>query len=470
MFEQLRARFTQANQEHVFRFWDVLTSQQQARFAAQLESVDLDLLARLYHQAQTATTNWANLATQAQSPPSVTLADQADPQLRKQAIEVGQQALRAGKVGMILVAGGQGSRLGFDQPKGMFPIAPLSKRTLFRVLIDGLQARAAHYRTRIPLYVMTSPATDQATREHFFEQLNFGLPDGDLQVFCQGTMPAVEADSGRLMLSSPGELFLSPDGHGGMLQAFETSGCMEDARNRGIECLFYCQVDNPLVQLCDPLLIGLHLLRQAEVTTQVIRKSHPLQKVGNVIGVGDRLEVIEYSDLPEELATQQLPDGSLRFWAGNIAVHVFQRQFLENSAMQISASGTGLPFHVAKKKVPFVDDDGRTVQPTLDNAYKFERFIFDLLPMASQAIVVEVDAAEGFAAVKNAESAATETAATTQAAMIAQQVRWLQAAGVEVAPGVRVEIHPAVAHDPESVRQHFAGTAPIKNEVYFCRT
>jgi UDP-N-acetylglucosamine/UDP-N-acetylgalactosamine diphosphorylase len=469
MFEPLRQRFAIANQGHVFRFWDQLIPEQQTRFAEQLDQVDLELLARLYQQAQAAGTNWADLASQAQSPPSVTLDDQADPGLRQQAIELGEQALRDGKVGMILVAGGQGSRLGFDLPKGMFPIAPLSKRTLFRMLIDGLQARAAHYRTRIPLYVMTSPATDAATRQHFQEQANFGLPDGDLQVFCQGTMPAVEAESGRLMLGGPGELFLSPDGHGGMLQAFQNSGCLANAARRGIECLFYCQVDNPLVQLCDPLLVGLHFLRQSEVTTQVIRKSHPLQKVGNVIGLGNRLEVIEYSDLPEELARQQMPDGSLRFWAGNIAVHVFQRHFLEQAARQISESGTGLPFHVAKKKVPMLDEQGRLVQPVKDNAYKFERFIFDLLPMAARAIVVEVDAAEGFAAVKNGEGAATETAATTQAAIVAQHVRWLQAAGVEVAPGVRVEIHPAIAHDQETVRQHFTGKGPIEKDTYFDR-
>jgi len=467
MYEQLRQRFSAANQSHVFQFWEQLNEEQQTRFAEQLAGVDLDLLARLYGLAKTTQTNWSDLATKAQSPPSVTLAEQADPVLRQKAVSLGEQALRAGKVGVVLVAGGQGSRLGFEQPKGMFPIGPLSQRTLFCMLIDVLKARAAYYQTRIPMFVMTSPATDQMTRRHFEEQQNFGLPDGDLQVFCQGTMPAVAADSGRLMLSAPGELFLSPDGHGGMLQAMQTSGCLANAQQRGIECLFYCQVDNPLVQLCDPLLIGLHVLRQAEVTTQVIRKSHPLQKVGNVVGLGERLEVIEYSDLPEELARQQLPDGSLRFWAGNIAVHVFQRAFLERAAQQISESGTGLPFHIAKKKVPFIDQHGDLIQPPTENAYKFERFIFDLLPMAQRAIVVEVDAAEGFAAVKNADGAASETAATTQAAIVAQQVRWLKGAGVDVAPGVRVEIHPAVAHDQETVRQKFANCGPINRDTYF---
>jgi UDP-N-acetylglucosamine/UDP-N-acetylgalactosamine diphosphorylase len=467
MYDEVKSRLVAAGQSHVLRYWEQLNLAQQARFATQLGNIDFELLERLYRQAKVNAADWSALATRAKSPPAVTLAEQANPTLRKDALGLGEQALRDGKLGIILVAGGQGSRLGFDHPKGMFPIGPLSKRTLFQMLIDLVKARADHYRTRIPLYVMTSPATDLATRQHFQEQANYGLPAGDLQVFCQGTMPAVDAETGQLLLSGPGELFLSPDGHGGMLQALEVSGCLSDARERGIENFFYCQVDNPLVQLCDPLLVGLHLSRQAEVTTQVIRKSHPLQKVGNVIGVDDRLEVIEYSDLPEDLARQQLADGSLRFWAGNIAVHVFQRAFLERAARQISASGAGLPFHVAKKKVPYLGQDGSHVQPDQENAYKFERFIFDLLPIATRAIVVEVEAAEGFAAVKNADSATTETAATTQAAIVAQQIRWLRAAGVEVTPGVRVEIHPAVAHDCETVRRRFAGAGPVVQDSYF---
>ncbi|MBL8891895.1 MAG: UTP--glucose-1-phosphate uridylyltransferase [Planctomycetaceae bacterium] len=468
MLKQLEMRLASFNQHHVLRFWAELDLEQQQQLARQLERVDLELMAKLFQKTRE-TTDWSGLAKRANSPPSVTLANQAEPKLRREAIAVGEQALRAGKVGAILVAGGQGSRLGFEHPKGMFPIGPLSKRTLFRMLIDLLKARAAHHQTRIPLFVMTSPATDQATRLHFADELNFDLPSEDLRVFCQGTMPAVDAATGQLLLASPSELFLSPDGHGGMLQAFHESGCLNEARVRGIEYLFYCQVDNPIVQLCDPLVIGLHLRNQADVTTQAIRKSHPLQKVGNIVSVGDRLEVIEYSDLPEELAHERLPDGSLRIWAGNIAVHVFSLSFLEQAARNVTSTGSGLPFHVAKKKVPFVDEHGRLVQPATENAFKFERFIFDLLPMAKRAMVVEVDAAEGFAAVKNPDSSPTESPTTTQAAIMAQQIRWLKSAGVEVANGVRVEIHPSVAHDAETVRQHFTGSGPITKDSYFVR-
>jgi len=333
------------------------------------------------------------------------------------------------------------------------------------MLCDVAQARAKHYSTRIPLYLMTSPATDDATRTSAEQYNYFGVPADDFKIFCQGTLPAVDL-SGRLLLSEAGQLFLSPDGHGGMLQAFQQSGCLEDACQRGLECLFYCQVDNPLAQVCDPLLIGLHLLKNAEVTTQVIRKASPLQKVGNVIGVGDRLEVIEYSDLPDELAHQTLPDGSLRFWAGNIAVHVFQLNFLAEAARKTQAMDGGLPFHIAKKKVPFLNSDGQIESPESENAYKFERFIFDLLPLAKNAIVVEVDASEGFAAVKNAEGAAGETPSTTKAALVALHKRWLTGAGVEVAESAAVEIHPSVAHDPETVKQRLATLAPITHDLY----
>jgi len=466
MLAQLDETLHQHAQTHLLQGWEHLSADQQQAFATQLSSIDFPQLRGLYRGANQPAKDWADLAARAQSPPAVTLEQQRQGDLAAQATAWGEQALRDGQVGLIVVAGGQGSRLGFEHPKGLFPIGPLSDRTLFQMQIDLLRARAAYYGSAIPVYVMTSPATHAATIDYFTAHDNFGLPAGELQVFCQGTMPAVDANSGALLLQGPGELALSPDGHGGMLAAFQKAGCLADAARRRLRCLFYCQIDNPLAQVCDPLLIGLHLWHQSQVTTQVVRKTDPLQRVGNVVQIDDHVEVIEYSDLPKEWAQQRQPDGELKLWAGSIAVHIFDLDFLQQVTRQTLEQGAGLPFHIAKKKVPYWTPENGVVQPSSENALKFERFIFDLLPLAQRAIVVEVDPAEGFAAVKNAEDAATETPTTTRAAIVAQHRRWLQAAGVTVKDGVQVEIHPRIAHDPATVHKRLAHHPPMVTDTY----
>ena len=368
---------------------------------------------------------------------------------RSLAVEAGTEALNAGQVAAILVAGGQGTRLGFSQPKGMLPVGPISGRTLFQLLTDLLRARMARHRVQIPLVVMTSPATHRETVDYFSHQQNLGLAHDGIEIICQGTMPAVDAATGRILMSDRHRLSLSPDGHGGMLRALVGGGALQRLLQRGIRYLFYAQIDNPLVQLCDPAMLGYHRRSGAEASTQVVRKQDPLQRVGNVVLLDGRLQVIEYSDLPAALAGLREPNGQLRLWAGNIAVHVFNLLFLDRVKDQADA----LPFHVALKRVPYVDPRGQRIQPSKPNGLKFERFIFDLLPSAQLAIVVEIDPADGFSAVKNDLEAPTENVRTAQAAMVAQHTRWLASCGAEVAAGTPIEIHPEFALDAEQLRQ-----------------
>lgn len=455
------------NQQHLLQYWDELTGDQQSTLHQQIEAIDFAQLAQLFQKAAADDKPWGEMADRAQSPPAVTLQDLANSETIEQAREAGEAALRRGEVGFILVAGGQGTRLGFELPKGMYPIGPLSGRTLFQMMMDLVKARSKYYGANIPIYLMTSPATDADTIRHAREENNFGLADDQLQIFCQGTMPAVDDQSGKCLLKNRGELFLSPDGHGGMLKAFAQHGCLERAEAQGLKYLFYCQVDNPLAQICDPVFIGLHILKQSQLTSQVVRKTDPLQRVGNVVEVDDRVMIIEYSDLPEKNAREVDSTGQLKFWAGSIAVHVFDVDFLSSVVEQSRQDDQLLPFHIAHKKVPHLDEQGCEIAPDGPNAFKFERFVFDLLPLAQKSIVVEVDPAEGFAAVKNAPPATTETAATTQAAIVAQHTRWLESAGVKVNPGVKVEIHPDIAHDAEAVKRNLGNQEAVTQDTYF---
>jgi UDP-N-acetylglucosamine/UDP-N-acetylgalactosamine diphosphorylase len=276
-------------------------------------------------------------------------------------------------------------------------------------------------------------------------------------------MPAVEASSGKILMSSKSEIALSPDGHGGLLAALNKHGLLDQAARQGIDYFFYAQVDNPLVPVADAELLGYHILACSEMTTQVVQKRFALEKVGNVVAIDGKVQIIEYSDLPAQYAEQTLPDGSLKLWAGNIAVHVFDVRFLR----RVSQHADALPFHRAKKPVPHVASDGKWIQPSEANAIKFERFIFDLLPLAEQAIVVEGDAREVFAPVKNANGAATDTPLATQAALISLHAEWLKSAGCTIAPGAKVEIHPAWALDATEVQRHIDKPFHISNDTYF---
>lgn len=276
-------------------------------------------------------------------------------------------------------------------------------------------------------------------------------------------MWAVDDRFERILLESPGALFLGPDGHGGMLSALANSGCLADAQKRGLAHLFYGQIDNPLLQVCDELFLGSHALAGSQMTTQVIQKREPLERVGNVVAIDGQVQVIEYSDLSAEHARQTNPDGSLKLWAGNLAVHAFDLDFLARCAKQKGA----LPFHLAKKKVACLDGSGHIIESEQPNAIRFERFIFDLLPHARQALVVEADPAEAFAPVKNSDDEPTDNPRTAKSALIALHRRWLEAAGAHFTGNHTVEINPLWAATAAEVKQRLPSGFTVSEPTYF---
>ncbi len=462
MHHPLWQQLVAAGQQHVLYFYDELAPDAREQLDRQLSGVDLHLLHQLTNNTHAAP-DWAAMARRATPPPAVRLEDREAAFISAAAARrAGEEVLRAGRAAAILVAGGQGTRLGFDHPKGMFPLGPVSGHALFQILIEKVVATARRYNASVPLYVMTSPATHEETVAYLTAHDRFGLPADDLRVFCQGTMPAVDAATGKLILAAKDSLALAPDGHGGMLEAMNRSGVQEHARERGISLFCYGQVDNPLLQFCHPELIGYHVLAESEMTTQVVRKATPLERVGNVVMVDGKMHIIEYSDLPEDVALQRNPDDTLHIWAGSIAVHVFDAAFL----WRISYRADVLPFHRAHKQVAYVDAQGARHTPTAPNAFKFERFIFDLLPRAHNAIVVEGETAEVFAPVKNADGAATDTPTTARNAMIRLHTRWLQAAGAQIADGTPVEISPLWALDAEQVAERLELPCTISQPTF----
>ncbi|UUO07487.1 UDPGP type 1 family protein [Blastopirellula sp. J2-11] len=456
---QLTAKLTDAGEQELLNYLQSADPQVAAQLSAQLAAVDLEEIAATLAKKRKAAAGPLEMT----SPPAIRLDDVAPRINEAEAIAAGEQLLSAGKVAALLVAGGQGTRLGFDHPKGMFPIGPVTDRTLFQIFVEKLIARGNRYNAAIPLYLMTSPATHDETVECFAANDNFGLPDSQLKIFCQGTMPAIDAASGKLLLAKPDQLALSPDGHGGTLAALVNSGCLADMQSRGLEEVYYFQVDNPLADVCEPLFLGYHHLSGSEMSTQVVAKQRPEEKVGVLVEVDGRLRLVEYSELSEELAAERDASGSLKYWAGNIAIHGLNVDFLSRMA----ADAESLPWHLASKKVPYCTFQGEQVDPQAPNGVKFERFIFDLLPHAKNAIVVEILPSTTFAPVKNADGAASDTPSAARAALTAFYGKWLMEAGVSVESGVPVEISPLFALDSEELKSKAEGMSPIVEPTVF---
>jgi UDP-N-acetylglucosamine/UDP-N-acetylgalactosamine diphosphorylase len=461
-YREVQQKAAAHGQGHLFAFWEGLSDDERHLLVGEVQLIDFELVEQLFRTAGN-TNRFAALTQNAQPPQAIRLVDNHDQIFADKARAAGEQALRRGEVGAILVAGGQGSRLGFDHPKGMYPIGSVSQASLFQILFEKLAAVGRRYGVAIPVYLMTSSTTHEETADYLQANRYFGLSSENVALFCQGVMPAADAATGRILLATKGEVALSPDGHGGMLAALVRSGGFADIQHRGLKHLFYFQVDNPLVEMCDPLFLGHHILANSEASTLAIAKIDPLERVGNIVQLDGRTQIIEYSDLPAEVAQARNADGSLRFWAGNTAVHVFAVEFLH----RVSQDQLQLPFHVALKKVPYIDAAGRTIEPAEPNAFKFERFIFDLLPAAERAIVVETDARRTFAPVKNPPGAAKDSRDTCRAGMMALYREWLTAAGAKIDPNVPVEISPLFALDEKELRTKVGSETVVDRPTYF---
>jgi UDP-N-acetylglucosamine/UDP-N-acetylgalactosamine diphosphorylase len=413
------------------------------RLAEQLRRFDMDLVARL---AGLVRSRAGSASVGEFEPAPVTRADRPAEQVAA-ARRAGREEIARGRVAAFVVAGGQGTRLRFDGPKGCYPVGPASGKTLFRIHAEKVLAAGRRAGVSIPLYVMTSETNDAAVREFFAENARFGLPPDDVFFCVQRMLPAFDA-RGEMIFDRPDHVFVSPDGHGGSYFALESSGALDDMERRGIRRVSYFQVDNPLVSAVDPEFIGEHVRSGSEMSSKVLRKREPLEKLGVFGFVDGELRVVEYSEMSTELQRQTLPDGSLKYAFGSIAVHVIDAGLARRMA------GADLPFHVARKAVPTLDDSGDPVTPAEPNGFKLERFVFDAVPRARNPLVLEVEREEEFAPVKNFEG--DDSPETARAAMLAKHRRLLEAAGLAPPPGVGVEISPLFAGSADELKERAA--------------
>ncbi len=442
-----RARLEGFGQGHLLTFWNQLSRPEQLALLQQCEALPLEALPRATEVSMASHRTSTDLAP-AEIVPHTPLGSE-----RYRAH--GATMIAAGQVACFTVAGGQGTRLGWEGPKGTFAATPVTGKSLFHLFAESILATRRKFGGMVRWYIMTSPLNHDETMRYFDSHDWFELGESTVRLFMQGTLPSLAHD-GKILLATPGSIALSPDGHGGAIRALAGSGALEEMRTHGIETLSYFQVDNPLARAVDPLFLGLHAIHpesSAEVSSKVVPKRNASEKVGVFCRRGARTEVVEYSDLPPELAEATRPDGGLLHWAGSIAIHAFSRRFLEGLA-----DGAGqLPLHRALKRVPCVDlSTGAVIEPATPNAIKLEAFIFDAVPLASKPLVYETTRDEEFAPIKNADG--DDSPATSRTAQSERGARWLEQCGVPVprrardgAAEARIEISPLTALCPEDL-------------------
>ncbi|MFQ5640001.1 MAG: UTP--glucose-1-phosphate uridylyltransferase [bacterium] len=441
----------EAGQNHVFRFWNELNDASRKKLLKQIQNIDFTLLDDLHRRViQNPVKNKGPFRFQATDFISLPKTPEERVWFRE-AHESGEKALQAGRVAVLLVAGGQASRLGFDGPKGVFPISPIKQKSFFQLYAETLTALTKRYGSALPWYIMTSPANHSQTLDFFERHDFFKLEAKNVFFFQQEMIPALSPD-GRLFLDAKDHIFTNPNGHGGALSGLRKSGALADMRQRGIDLIFYFQVDNVLAKICDPVFLGFHIQENAHMSAKIVRKRDAQEKLGVFGKIDGRLGVIEYSDLPEEEKNARKPDGELKYSAGNIAVHILDLAFIE----KVTEKGLNLPWHAAHKKISHLNAAGNLIEPDTPNGYKFETFIFDAFQNAERAVMLEVVREHEFSPVKNAQG--LDSPETAKRDLVNVFGAWLEHAGIAVPRDAQnnvqglIEISPLFALDQEDFK------------------
>ncbi|MBQ2820002.1 MAG: UTP--glucose-1-phosphate uridylyltransferase [Thermoguttaceae bacterium] len=361
--------------------------------------------------------------------------------------QLAENFISSGKAAIVILAGGMGSRLGHPAPKGTFPTAPVSKKSLFQLHFEKIKCLREHYGAPIRIYVMTNSSSHDLTLAYFQENNFFGIPENDIFFFIQNEIPVLNPLNGSFFFSPNGQICFGPDGHGGLITALENSGAGEDMKKHGIETLNTFHVDNPLVPVLNEQFVDAHLTQKSEMSTIAIEKKDPLELVGHIVRKSDNhqtLQIVEYLDFPADYAQETDETGQLKFWAGSIGIHLIQLDFLEKMARKLHENPDFLPYHLPVKQI-------RT-QNGLEWGIKPERFIFDILPFAQNALICRAKRDDIFATLKTNSIPVRRHLSDLHAS-------WLRRAGILFPANSQVEIAPNFAMDFKTLQEKIpAGT------------
>jgi len=434
--EKLIEEIYNRKQEHVFQYWQSLSDENKNSLMKELQGIDFDLMEKLFQGKELPSVGGYSPA------PTIDPSKSGKEEIKK-ARDIGEKCIRGGKVAAFLVAGGQGSRLGYDGPKGKFPVGPVSGKSLFHYHGEKIKAYELKYKVKIPYLIMTSVVNHDETVAFFKENSYFGLAPELVMIFPQNMIPSLDTE-GKLIMKNESSIFMNPDGHGGSLRAMESSGALKKIREMGIEIVSYFQVDNPLVKIVDPLFLGFHIMKEAEVSSKAIPKAYAEEKTGVFIKNDDgRTGIIEYSDMPEEKLQAKDDEGKLLYSAGNTAIHLINLDFIERVT---GKNEDTLPYHRASKKIKaFINGGVKEI-----DGLKYEKFIFDALPVCKKDMVYETVREEEFAPVKNSEGKDSPQSAKELISGLSR--KWLIDSGINIPEKVKtIEISPLFSVDGENI-------------------
>lgn len=374
-------------QSHVLRFYDSLSAPEQEHLLSQIESIDWRVIESLSHKDEPV--NKGHIEPLAAI--EVSEIEEKEEHFR----QLGLDAIRSQKIGLVLLAGGQGTRLGLDKPKGMLNVGITKELYLFEMLIRNLQKNTDAAGVPVPFYIMTSDKNNADTVSFFEEHDYFGYPKDYISFFIQEMVPCTDFN-GKLLMESPSSICMSPNGNGGWYTSMYNCGILEDVRKRGLEWINVFSVDNVLQQIADPLFIGATLDSGCVSGAKVVRKAAPNEGVGVLCLEDGRPSIVEYYEMTDEMANSREENGELTYNFGVILNYLFRVDVLETMLQ------ADMPLHIATKKIPHIDENGDFIKPETPNGYKFETLALDMVHMSRDCIPYEIVREKEFAPIKNA--------------------------------------------------------------------
>lgn len=464
-FENLKNSLTKYEQQHLLQFWEQLSEAGKRELLDDIRDTNIAEVCSFFKRAvesleegqQKLDDRMKPIPPEAFGSVTRTRAD-----VLKSYYEEGLRLISEGHVGVLLLAGGQGTRLGVPYPKGMFSVGLPSQKSLFQIQAERIRRlqelafRQTGKRNYITWYIMTSEHTMEPTHDFLCTNNYFGLNKNNIVLFEQGMLPCFTLE-GKIIMETTSRIAKSPDGNGGLYRALRDRKILDDIKNRGIKYLHAHSVDNILTKVADPVFIGYCVSKGAECGAKVVEKAFPTEALGVVCNVDEKYQVVEYSEITLRTAELRNPDGKLTFSAGNICNHFFSAEFLERVVKKDEAN---LQLHVAKKKIPHINEKGVLCRPDKPNGIKMEKFVFDVFQFTEKLVVWEVLREEEFSALKNADTAEKDTATTARRDIYALHRKFIKRAGGKVLPGdseIICEISPCISYAGEDLEGLVAG-------------
>lgn len=396
-------KLTKYGQEHLLKFYNKMPQEKQEKLLKQIEELNLEQIQTLYDAIK----NPPESKETTVEPISYIDKEKLSEEEKKKYEEIGNKTLSSGKIAAVTMAGGQGTRLGHKGPKGTFDLGLKSHKPLFEIICDTLKKVQKENNVTIPWYIMTSEENNEETEQFFKTHNYFGYPKEAVTFFKQGQYPMIDTN-GKILLNEEGLIKEAADGHGGVYIAMLKNNIIEDMKKKGIKWVEVCGVDNVLVNMFDPIFLGMYIDQGYASASKSVVKKYPEEKVGVFCKKNGRPSIIEYTELSEEMANDRDENGELKYGESNIIVHIFELETMEYISKNI------LPYHPAFKKANYMDENGNIVIATQPNAYKFEAFIFDAFEQLDNMSILRVNREDEFAPIKNADEKSVDCPKTAR--------------------------------------------------------